>query len=414
MHKFILLLFKDTKRFLFYLFILALILRLGFISTLKPELFWPDSKSYSKLAKKILNNEGYYLTYFGGFKLFSVYPPLIPCFMAANYYFFNDNIAITVMKIIQAILGSFTAIIIFKIGKIVFNDFTGKLAGLISALYPFFIFFGGYILSETIFIFLFCSGILFLIKGIKQNKIIYFIFCGLYFGFAQLTRAAMLLFLPLVIIFIIIFFWKEKKIFIKLISIIVFFIIAVSPWIVRNYNVHGVFLIATSVGGKNLYDGNNPWATGELNSLPEFYKNLEKEYQAGGSEIEIDKRLKQKAKNFIIQNPKRFLKLTFKKFCRFWNLVPNFKKYRTFKYILVSLLSYGLVLICGIIGFIISLNIRLNYTILLFLPVFYFCSIHSIIIGSVRYRLPVMPFIIIFAAVFINKIFISKFTKGLS
>ena len=47
------------------------------------------------------------------------------------------------------------------------------------------------------------------------------------------------------------------------------------------------------------------------------------------------------SQKYIFDNPDKFIELAFKKFVRFWRLWPYSQEYNSFKYIIISLLSYG-------------------------------------------------------------------------
>jgi hypothetical protein len=84
------------------------------------------------------------------------------------------------------------------------------------------------------------------------------------------------------------------------------------------------------------------------------------------------------------------------KFVRTWNFVPNFSGYRGGAAAMVSAAWMLLVLGAAAIG-LFRARRRWPLLIALLLPVLTFTLVHSIYIGSVRYRIPLMPFLEVLA-----------------
>jgi len=76
--------------------------------------------------------------------------------------------------------------------------------------------------------------------------------------------------------------------------------------------------------------------------------------------------------------------------------IPNAKAYNSVRYKLISLFSYGPVLLLAIWGMIDSRR-RWRRSVMLYLPLLFFLIVHLVILGSIRYRLPITPYLILFA-----------------
>ena len=86
---------------------------------------------------------------------------------------------------------------------------------------------------------------------------------------------------------------------------------------------------------------------------------------------------------------------------RFWRLYPFASQYQQWHVILTSLLSYGVVLILAT-GLLIRNGKKYFLRLLPILGlIVYLTLVHVITIGSIRYRFPLEPFLIIFAAHFV-------------
>jgi hypothetical protein len=115
------------------------------------------------------------------------------------------------------------------------------------------------------------------------------------------------------------------------------------------------------------------------------------------TEDELENYFRRKAINFVIENPGRTLHLALIKQLRFWSPIPNFSEYRNLKYGAVSFLSYAPLLILAVWLVLSEKEKRKDFALLCF-PILFFALIHTIFLGSLRYRIPVDPFIIILAA----------------
>ena len=169
----------------------------------------------------------------------------------------------------------------------------------------------------------------------------------------------------------------------------------VTPWTVRNWRVHGCFVPITTQSGWVLYESANPeatggpWAEGRSGELMAELSHLD--------EIEWNRELKRRALGYIRENPGRMLKLAIRKQLRFWSPVPNAIELRTVKYMIAGLVSSGTVLVLAAVGIVDAVRKRLAALVLLG-PVIWFALVHCLFLGSIRYRLPVDPFLIMLAA----------------
>ena len=114
-------------------------------------------------------------------------------------------------------------------------------------------------------------------------------------------------------------------------------------------------------------------------------------------EYENNRFFKNAAIEYIRRNPRRFALLAVEKFRRFWNILPNHGPYRRPFYAAISVCSYLPVLLLAVVG-LIWRRPRASVLLLLLAPVLYFTALHVIFVGSIRYRVAVMPFVILLQA----------------
>ena len=389
-----------NKKYLYMAFFLPFLVRLIFVLTLK-DLIFPDEETYLRMALCVKEGKGLCYPH-----LTASMPPLLPILYAFTISLpFNNLMEI---RILHALVGGFLGIFLFVWGNKLFNLRTAIISLLIYSFYPTLVFFTGLILSETIFTFLLFLYLYSIWQFYKEVKWKWGIISGILGALASLVRASALSLFPFLYPLLLYFFIKEKKNpKILFISILIFGLVY-SPWIIRNWLRFHHLIITTTDGGWVLYSGNNPknrtggGIMGVDVDFPEEAKGM--------NEIEKDRYFKRKALEFIKTHPSKFFILAFKKFARTWRLYPSpTSGFMSKKYILIMILSYGVLLPFFLWGFFYHLK-DFRFLFPLYLPLLIFTLTHMIFIGSIRYRIPLLPYFILLASssldLFIKKKFI--------
>ncbi|NOX98094.1 MAG: hypothetical protein GXO98_08600, partial [Nitrospirae bacterium] len=225
-------------------------------------------------------------------------------------------------------------------------------------------------------------------------------------GLSALCRPIVLAFIPFLLVGMLLAptgRMKNKIVCLGIIATV--FLATMSPWIIRNWQVQGKFIFTATNGGYTLLMGNNA----------SFYRDVVIREQSGGlwpekefndwkakvfketenlSEIERDRYFYSKATGFIKADYGRFLRLFLFKLARFWRLFPHVGPPA---YKMVSLLSYGPILVFAFIGIVGSPGLW-RRTFFLYSIIVIFSLAYALFWSQIRYRLPIMPFVIIFAA----------------
>ncbi len=308
------------------------------------------------------------------------------------------------IKLINILFSLITAVAVAGIAKrLAPGSPAATIAALMWAVYPFFIFYTGLVLSETIFLAFLAAGFLFFLD---RRLVPAFLF----FGLAQLTRPTVIYFLIPALIYFHIFLQTKgmhrppashlTATLAATIASVAVFALLLTPWVIRNYQVHNIFM-AGKPSGHVLWEGNNPWNPegGVAQGHWEYMKDL----PPGLSFLEQDSWERDQAVAYIKEEPMRFLRTAGHKFLRFWNLQPNDPGYATGIYKWVSLLSFGPILLLAL-GSLWVLRDRWRQTGILWLFFAYYTAIHMVTIGSIRYRLPLEPLLIALAAACLAKL----------
>jgi len=338
--------------------------------------------------------------------------PVYPLFLAGIYSVFGHNYLI--VRLIQSLVGALTCLLIYLIGKRTVDKETGLIAAAISAVYPFFIYYTGYLLVETLYTFLIATVIYQLIICVEKHSVKNQIISGIFMGLMVLCKPTSFGFLPFCIISLLIL-WDMKKAqtYLRILVIMSSLFIVTVPWGLRNQKHFGRFYLAHMYGGAN-------FLASIYNLEPDVHGQ---EYKAGHLELnslkvdgetlrgqKLDNYYFRKALKIYMNKPIYLLRGSVKKFIRFWRPVPHMNKIdfeqpaRNKVIIILGFLFFDIVLIFGLIGAVVSLSNWKNM-IFLYCIIISFTLVYTIIWPEARYRRPIMPYMIIFSAVGLNYIY---------
>jgi hypothetical protein len=173
------------------------------------------------------------------------------------------------------------------------------------------------------------------------------------------------------------------------------FVLAMSPWWIRNYRVFGTFVLTTTSVGESLYDGWNPRGDGSSNF---WFKGSDATKEL--SEVEADRHWRNEAIAWAKENPSRVLELACLKFLRFWSPVPNEPRFQDPISLIVTAGATVPIYLLAILGWWVASKTPIRrvagYSLI---PIVTFCLLHLIFVSSVRYRVPIMPIFSLWAGV---------------
>jgi 4-amino-4-deoxy-L-arabinose transferase-like glycosyltransferase len=348
---------NHKRYFLLAIFVLSLIVRSLFIlkfgSFAQPQI-GTDAFEFDSYAWNIANGNGYRgpsPAWPDGTHLTSHRPPGFTYQIALLYKLFGHRYDIVLF--VNGLIGSLTAILIALIGIVAFSPLIGLLSGFIYACYPIATYYTASFGAETLFTFLFTFLIFACIAiNIKKAHFWQAIMLGFITGITILTRAEALI-VPIIAFWIILTLWKTKKQCIKFIGIYsVTFLLVLSPWTLRNYRVHKVFMPLSSIGGQCLLGGNNRIVTTDPKyygywyfegNIPEYKKALE-----GLGEAQRDHKAMLLALDFLKNHKDKWWFLAWHKTKRFWS--PFIYDRQSIEY-WIMLFSWGPIFVFFIPGF---------------------------------------------------------------
>ncbi len=409
---------KRVAKKLILIFLVALLLRIGFIMMLDNTVdVWGDW--WDELGLKIAGGQGFWVNnpYFeGGTPFYSWRPPGFPFFLAGIYSVFGHSYLAA--KIGLAVLSALSCILLFFIASDVLeNEKAGTWCSAIYAVYPPSIFWTGYLSPVTNEIFLALLIVLLILKWGKNKRSIHLIAAGFFTGAAVLTRSNFFVMIPATAIFLLVkhrkFLWKGMALYLLACLIIL------SPWIIRNYRIHKTFVLTSTEGGvvcyianneKSIYQPSGYWdPTGRQDEpVMEEIKGL--------SEVDTDRYLYRAAISFIRENPGVYFRLVKGRLLRFWKLSPHTfsgpgESYKSY-HVKIALLTNIPVFILAVLGFLFSLKRWRDFSFFYLLVIFWSVPIILFFKTIIRYREPLMPFLILAGVFALCFLFNPKLNKG--
>jgi len=349
--------FKDKHNLVFTaVFIIALILRLKFITQ---ESIWNDETFYIWFALRFMKDSSYFLaSRFGGTQFFIL--------LITFFKLFTNN-AVAAGRITALFFSMAGIIIIYKLGKVIKDKTTGLIAAILLSVHHLYWFIGNKVLLDTPSATMFLFTAYCLIMYEKKRTKLWIILFPLSIALTLMTKASNILIIPLILIYFFFVYLLEpiiskkniKKSLTKLFKRKSLYLVIILTLI---------FLI--------------PYF---INSLASFGNLVPFSSGLGGTTTSFVTSTAERGTNY-------FGTLTQFPFFLTWYIIPFF-----------------------IIGLILNLIYRKKTDYLLISWLFYLV-LFTILTGAItipRYGLPVIPIMLLIAALAISeiRIMINKFTK---
>ena len=370
------------------IFLFALILRV--VAAIVHPYYLPDSADYSALAKAITTGHTYEVHGQLARRM-----PGYPVFMAGFYALFGFHHLPILLA--QAVFSALTTCICALLGRYV-SPATGLMAGVLAAVDPLGIGFSASLLTEPLFTFVFVVSLYGLLKIMQHpNR------WGLWISFAILWAIGIYIRAEVSLCLFPLLLWgvlvasrgaERKNCAVGSILTVLLVGVCLLPWWIRNDRLfHQDFFRFTTMQGISLYESVYSGATGGPRQsdliIPPSIQRL--------NESRRDLAWTHRAFTDMVKHPLRVVKLGFVKIARTWSPWLHARGYASVWLNIVLTLWYTPLFILAIIGL-------FRYPVwsplfgVLLVPIVYFTLMHAVFLGSVRYRVPVMPLVVVLTA----------------
>ncbi len=371
---------KFERKVMSIILLLGFMIRLAFFFLVKTD--FPDTKTYYEAGQSLFQT---------GFMQSDITMPLYPIW---SYLLGGGRI----QKFIEVLVSVMT---IWVLARVSFEIFKSKLVQVLTALimagYPYLAYYSVTQLTETLFIFLMAISYLLFYRqrcGLAIFVLVFTILLRPTFDFVG----------PLVVLAFaaVVHHQRGRSLLKSFCHYIVLYLLVMAPWWIHNYSKYDRFVRLNLAEGYVWISGHNPLNQsgggiqyeegkgGDVDLRP-YFENYSDPY-------ERNQAMKKDAFDYIKSDIPHFLKMTGVKFLRFWRLYPYASEFSSPVYVIVSLFSFAPILILALI----SMAFYTKDVWLRMAPVFLFIAyltfVHSVTIASLRYRLPLEPFLIMMAA----------------
>lgn len=390
---------KFAWRSLAFVFVVALAARAGW-GLVRPVhaanevgLEFPDEQQYWSMAKAFRAGQG--LPDELGFQATRM--PLYPAFLSL---FAGHADGVQAARAAQWVIGAMGAMFAAGLAGTLFGRRAGLLAGLLVALDPFLIFFSSLLLTETAFVTA-LVGLWWIAVALIQREgrsLAHWAALGLAAaGTVYIRESSLGLGAILILIVAITTGYARRAVLGGAIATAII-VLALVPWAARNERVVGDWCWLTTRGGISLYDGVGPQATGASN-LGDIKQMADVESL---DEVAWNRYFLARSLEAISSDPVRILKLALVKMKRMWNPFPNVDTYQSRRTRLISVTwtvsTFALAALGAVLLPIVRRREGWQWAVYLMLPALYLSFVHSLFIGSVRYRLGALPMLDALAA----------------
>lgn len=354
---------------------LALLLRLAYALKLGSRFYQIDELGFDTPARALAETGS----------IPGIAPPIPVGFFAFFYKVFGPDMLYP--RLGQAFVGT---ALVWLVGRMT-RDVTGSQragtwAMAVAAVYPFFVYYGGVLMSETFYL-------LFVVLALWQLTSGRAWLGGLALGLAALCRVEAAFIAPLVLLA------ARRK------EAVLFFLIPVGAWMARNKAATGAFTLDNH-GGMTLIHGTMYHDLAQEKDTADVMKEVESQpwyvEAQRRPESERDALYRKAAVEWMKANPGATARGWAEKFLMFWRLYPRTDKvYHQTEHsrpdvglprwalVAVSLAFEPWLLALGLYGL-----WKLRWR-----PAWAFiagtCGVHVLVVSMMRYRLPVMPFLIL-------------------
>jgi tetratricopeptide (TPR) repeat protein len=392
------------------------VVRLIYLAELRQTAFFAvvigDGKEYDRWAQEIA--AGHWI----GSEVF-YQSPSYPYFLAIIFAFAGHHLMVA--RVIQAILGAISCVLLGYAAREFFNRRAGIIAALLLAVYPPAIFFDGLIQKPSLDLFLVTALLAVLAKFQQQQKWKWLAVIGLALGLLIVNRENARVFYPILVAWLLLCFRTDRvRRRLRWAAILTVFTAAILlPIALRNYYVGREFFISTSQLGPNLYIGNHPGAQGSYEPLVAGHGNAEFERsdarqlaeQAAGKTLspsQVSDYWVNRSVDYIRHQPLSWFRLFGRKLLLTLNAreavdTESIEAYSEYSIILRALgwINFGLIFSLAAVGAWLTREHWRRLSVLYAMVVGMALSV-AIFYVVARYRYPMVPFIILFAAAAIS------------
>jgi 4-amino-4-deoxy-L-arabinose transferase-like glycosyltransferase len=396
---------------------LATALRLGYVLLYPQMPMCPDCRAYDEVGRHLAEGHGF-VGGFGGDTLFwpQVHQPdapeigigpIYPAFLAAIYRVFGHEFLW--VRVAQALIAALALVPLFALVDRVLGRAAALGGCVLVALYPAFIVYSGFVLTESLSTAMLIATMWALHRAWTRGTPAWWMFAGAMMALATLLRAEFVVVLGAAALLTL---WRQptRRTVLALLLVSATAAATMAPWTIRNYRLFHRFILVSAHDGDTLWISVKGWREWRFGD-PELQSLVR-----GLSYLEESDALKRAALREIADHPLRFGWTRLKRFPDLWltghtsNVTGVTDSFQTYwqrgAYGAVGVKGVLLALNVGLIGLGLAGGVRAATSgalsrpdvLLLATPIVCISIVHFVLFAAPRYQIPIMPFVLAFAA----------------
>lgn len=395
------------------IFVTAVVARLAYLLEMRGSPLYGvlllDGQVYHEWAGRILAGDWY------GKEVF-YQAPLYPYVLSIFYGVFGHDPMRA--RIVQAIVGSASCVLLAIAARRLFTPAVGALAGFMMALYGPLIFFDGLIQKPVLDVFFTSLLLLLLATMLHRQRTWLMVATGITLGLFALSRENALVVAPIIVVWIVAQYRAEagKRRLAWVVALGAGLSLVLIPAGLRNRDIGGEFLVTTAQLGPNLYIGNHRFADGTYSALRPGRENPKYEridavalaQEALGRPLtpgEVSRYWTSRAVAYVREYPGEWLALMGKKWMMVWNArefvdsdsLEAYVEWSAILRTLTVLSPFGIICSLAAAGGWLTRRRWRDLWILYAILIGFVCSTVAFYVLA-RYRTPMVPLLIVLSA----------------
>jgi 4-amino-4-deoxy-L-arabinose transferase-like glycosyltransferase len=356
-----------------------------------------DPDRFAELGRNLAAGKGFAYGADGAYVTAFDRAPVYPLLLMILSWIPGSHFVLCV-QIMQAIFHGLTGIVLYRIGLEVMDHRTARLAQIVHAVHPIMLWYTARVWVETTNTLLVMAAILMFLRIQKEGSTRQIVMAGFSLALAALTKSVVLLLPFLLMMFA--FFRKDMKNVRSLMFVVIVAAVFIAPWTVRNAVQSGRFIAIQTTLGFNLVQGEaiaDHWTETPFSTLAMWEKGeadarevLADESVTSGSP-EGDVQLFRHVTASWIRDPVSFIRHVAVNALTYWYLSESPVKSAVILLLQVPLIFFA---VRGAL----HAGEHREPVLILVLAVLYFWGVHAVIVGWMRYSVPVVPALILLAA----------------
>lgn len=309
--------------------------------------------------------------------------------LAAVYFLFGYHPLIA--RLIMALASTAVVGMVYVVGRRFFSERIAMIGAGVAAVHAYLIYYGAALVTETPFTLALLVALYFADRLREQSEPRLWLALGVTLAAAVQFRMAVVFFVPLLLLWIAVSHNRRQWLWAA--TPLVAIVITVLPFTIWNYNTWGQPLALQSQFGHVFWNGNHPGHQGDFHPYRVF--EIPADVLALDNDAQITNRLLQMSLENIKADPVHFLQLTLTRLREMFVFWPREGSSSSANALRV--LSFGLLAPFSVAGFAMCMGQWRRLA-----PIYLFVAchvgIHALTWAMVRYRVPLDPFLILFAS----------------